>query len=279
MSNQKYINPVSEHFIYNDETRKSKCKQCHFNMAGRHSENLMRHLKRKHQIVYDEVMRQKRLRRDRLAVSQSRGPSPALSPKLIVKLDPTNVIATESAEGKDNHDKAKDADSYDTRALVTHPDDIASSSQPSKDHFEKIFIGKTEMPDIDEDKIENHQVHLNSETARNSFLGIPNQVHGNSHYNQVPAALQILLKHPQTMETPAASSSSLASLIPATNAQSLAGNDDDAYFLQYLGNKFSKYSTRTKNIIQFQINRILYKADMGDFDNLDSSKISEIHFT
>ncbi|XP_068157115.1 uncharacterized protein [Drosophila tropicalis] len=263
MSNQKYINPVSEHFIYNDETRKSKCKQCHFNMAGRHSENLMRHLKRKHQIVYNEVMQQKRLRRERLAVNQSRGPSPALSPKLVVKSDPTNVIPTESADTKNNLDKAKDADSYDTEALVTHRDDIASSSQPSKDHFEKIFIGKTEMPDIDEDKIESNEVHLNTEAARNSFQGITNQIYGNSHYNQAPAA----------------SCGSLASLIPASNAQSLAGNDDDGYFLQYFGNKFAKYSTRTKNIIQFQINRILYKADMGYFDNLDSSQISEMHFT
>lgn len=56
---KKYRNPVAKHFVYNEETRKSTCKECFFDMAGRHSENLMRHLKRKHVDTYDEVFAEK----------------------------------------------------------------------------------------------------------------------------------------------------------------------------------------------------------------------------
>lgn len=51
--------------------------------------------------------------------------------------------------------------------------------------------------------------------------------------------------------------------------------NDDAYFLQYLGNKFGKYSASTKSTVQFHINRILYKADMGCYDHVDASKLSD----
>jgi len=63
MSIRKYKNPVNNHFIYNDDTRKSTCQICYFDMAGRHSENLMRHLKRKHPATYAEVLLEKQRRR------------------------------------------------------------------------------------------------------------------------------------------------------------------------------------------------------------------------
>lgn len=63
MSLRKYKNPVNNYFIYNDDIRKSTCKICYFDMAGRHSENLMRHLKRKHPLTYSQVMIEKQRRR------------------------------------------------------------------------------------------------------------------------------------------------------------------------------------------------------------------------
>lgn len=60
---RKYKNPVNNYFIYNDDIRKSTCKICYFDMAGRHSENLMRHLKRKHPLTYSQVMIEKQRRR------------------------------------------------------------------------------------------------------------------------------------------------------------------------------------------------------------------------
>lgn len=63
MSLRKYKNPVNNYFIYNDDIRKSTCKICYFDMAGRHSENLMRHLKRKHPLTYTQVMIEKQRRR------------------------------------------------------------------------------------------------------------------------------------------------------------------------------------------------------------------------
>jgi len=56
---KRYPNPVSKYFIYYEKTRKSTCKACNFDMAGRHSENLMRHLKRKHKDVYNSVVAEK----------------------------------------------------------------------------------------------------------------------------------------------------------------------------------------------------------------------------
>ncbi|XP_034483395.1 ubiquitin carboxyl-terminal hydrolase 7-like [Drosophila innubila] len=44
-------------------------------------------------------------------------------------------------------------------------------------------------------------------------------------------------------------------------------SQDDALFLQHLGNKLGRYSMNTKNSVQFLINHILYQADMGCYDN------------
>ncbi|BFF90680.1 uncharacterized protein DMAD_09165 [Drosophila madeirensis] len=50
------------------------------------------------------------------------------------------------------------------------------------------------------------------------------------------------------------------------------GSVDDAYFLQYLGSKLAHYSTRTKHMVQLQILRILYEADMGCFEEGETRK-------
>lgn len=62
---------------------------------------------------------------------------------------------------------------------------------------------------------------------------------------------------------------------PCTDATPLGSTNDDAYFLQYLGHKFGKYSASTKSTVQFHINRILYKADMGCYEHVDASKLSD----
>lgn len=82
----------------------------------------------------------------------------------------------------------------------------------------------------------------------------------------------------------AAAGTTVATSVATSNATTSASsnlatvassNPDDAFFLQYLGSKFGKYSANTKNTVQFHINRILYKADMGCYDNADASKVSE----
>ncbi|XP_034490147.1 ubiquitin carboxyl-terminal hydrolase 7-like [Drosophila innubila] len=61
----------------------------------------------------------------------------------------------------------------------------------------------------------------------------------------------------------------------STKATIAIPNPDDAFFLQYLGNKLGEYSANTKNIIQFHFYQILFKADMGCYDNADASKESD----
>lgn len=56
----KVKHPVHEKFDYNEETGKSKCKICNIHMTGKHSQNLCRHLKRKHEVEFDEIMKNKR---------------------------------------------------------------------------------------------------------------------------------------------------------------------------------------------------------------------------
>ncbi|TDG38222.1 hypothetical protein AWZ03_015356 [Drosophila navojoa] len=59
------------------------------------------------------------------------------------------------------------------------------------------------------------------------------------------------------------------------STNSLEAANDNASFLQYLNSKLNKYSRNTKCTIQYEINRILYKADMGCYDNADASKLPE----
>ncbi|XP_023166852.1 uncharacterized protein LOC111596752 isoform X1 [Drosophila hydei] len=62
---------------------------------------------------------------------------------------------------------------------------------------------------------------------------------------------------------------------PNALASSLQAANDDASFLQYLSDKFGKYNSYTKYTVQYHINRILYKADMGCYDNADASKLPD----
>lgn len=72
----------------------------------------------------------------------------------------------------------------------------------------------------------------------------------------------------------ASTSSAPGQCMPNSNSTQAA--NDNASFLQYLNAKLSKYSMHTKYTIQYEINRILYKADMGCYDNADPSKFSNL---
>ncbi|XP_065724005.2 uncharacterized protein [Drosophila suzukii] len=118
-------------------------------------------------------------------------------------------------------------------------EDNASGSQ-----FDGIFIGKSELPD-EVNQLDNS---------------------GDVELETVAASIAKPLTSLKAT-TPSLATSSTSTPAPARASSSNCPLDgDDAFYLQYLGNKLSKYSSRTKNTVQFQINRILYKADMGHYE-------------
>lgn len=46
---------VHSYFRYELLDNKSKCRECDVKISGKHSENLKRHLKRKHEDIYDKI--------------------------------------------------------------------------------------------------------------------------------------------------------------------------------------------------------------------------------
>ncbi|XP_002133380.3 uncharacterized protein [Drosophila pseudoobscura] len=138
-------------------------------------------------------------------------------------------------------------------------DDKASSSRLSNDQFESIFIGKSEVPDVVEVDFSGDQLIDHDKMRYSQSL--------NQSEPPITAAMTMT-------STPSASASaprtSSVALLPSPTLSA-----DDAFFLQYLGNKFGNYSTRTKHTVQFQINRILYRADMGCFEDADASQLNE----
>ncbi|XP_022219086.1 uncharacterized protein LOC111071860 isoform X1 [Drosophila obscura] len=130
----------------------------------------------------------------------------------------------------------------------------ASSSRLSSQQFESIFIGKSEVPDIVDVDQSDDQLIDDDEVRYSQSL----------NQSQPPVAATLTMT-----SSPSAQATSSLALGPSTT---LSG--DDAFFLQYLGNKFGNYSTRTKHTVQFQINRILYRADMGCFEEGESRKLN-----
>ncbi|XP_022219087.1 uncharacterized protein LOC111071860 isoform X2 [Drosophila obscura] len=249
---KKYSNPVSKYFVYNEDTRKSTCLQCLFDMAGKHSENLMRHLKRKHHHTYAELMEMRQLRHNRMNQSPAdtdnyAGVQEALTvplssmfqfsseaKKLMIRMEPASIMTTTMETGDEYED--------------------ASSSRLSSQQFESIFIGKSEVPDIVDVDQSDDQLIDDDEVRYSQSL----------NQSQPPVAATLTMT-----SSPSAQATSSLALGPSTT---LSG--DDAFFLQYLGNKFGNYSTRTKHTVQFQINRILYRADMGCFEEGESRKLN-----
>ncbi|EDX16930.1 GD16371 [Drosophila simulans] len=220
---KKYPNPVTKHFIYSDRTRKSTCKRCHFDMAGRHSENLMRHLKRKHEDAYKSVLDEKR--EIRAALAQQQANKDAVNPTKKVLASKCQYPLTRK------------------KTFITEDDDSQLSAMETMVMIvssEGVFIGKSEIPD--EEYQWKNSANMELTTSESSVCVAP------------------------TSTTARAKSPARA----ASSAALDTSSGDEDYFLRYLGSKLGKYSARTRNTVQFHINRILYKADMGHFEETDS---------
>ncbi|EDX01378.1 uncharacterized protein LOC6524412 [Drosophila yakuba] len=243
---KKYTNPVSKHFVYNERTRKSTCKRCHFDMAGRHSENLMRHLKRKHEDTYDSVLDEKRAIRAALAQQQANKNASIPAKKVQASKCPYPATRKKTYISKDD---GAQHNAMETKAMVDDEETGNGSgngnnkSNATDSQFENVFIGKSEIPD------EEYQWTNSADLALEAV--------------NVTVATK-------TTNTTTTTESNAKSTARAPSAAAPNSGGDEDYFLRYLGNKLSKYSTRTRNTVQFHINRILFKADMGRFEDTDS---------
>ncbi|XP_039499837.1 uncharacterized protein LOC120456846 isoform X3 [Drosophila santomea] len=119
-----------------------------------------------------------------------------------------------------------------------------NKSNATDSQFENVFIGKSEIPD------EEYQWTNSADLEALEAVNVT-----------------VATKTTNTTTTTESNAKSTARALSAAAPNS--GGDED-YFLRYLGNKLSKYSTRTRNTVQFHINRILFKADMGRFEDTDS---------
>ncbi|XP_017048377.1 uncharacterized protein LOC108092992 isoform X2 [Drosophila ficusphila] len=250
MYKKKHPNPVSNHFVYSERSRKSTCKECHFDMAGRHSENLMRHLKRKHEAVYNVVVAEKQAIRNLISKQKAKKidddvpEAPILSSMFHFPSEPKKIrIAKEATQ------------SANTIAVVTTTESLDDEDEGDKENedngpgsqFHSIFIGKTELADEHDLSDESTTTLASSSTYGHTIAPAP-----------APTAARL---EPIPVNDPTSSVRATPSDCP------LAG--EDAFYLRYLGNKLGKYSARTRSTVQFQINRILYKADLGCFEQAD----------
>lgn len=128
--------------------------------------------------------------------------------------------------------------------------DVDNKNNATVSQFEGVFIGKSEIPD------EEYQ-------WKNS---------ANMELKAVDVSVAQTTNESSVCVAPTSTTARAKS--PARVASSAAALDqspsDEDYFLRYLGSKLGKYSARTRNTVQFHINRILYKADMGHFEETDS---------
>ncbi|SPP78740.1 uncharacterized protein LOC117581643 isoform X2 [Drosophila guanche] len=243
---RKYSNPVNKYFVYNEHTRKSTCLQCRFDMAGKHSENLMRHLKRKHQHTYATLIEMRRLRHNLMNQSLAKVESATAA----VPLSSMFQFSSQAKKLKIEGDPAK--------AMASSKE----SGYEAEDQFESIFIEKSEVPDVedeDEDEELSDDQDIDADEMRYSQA-----------LNQTTPEISAILS---LRSSPSAATSASTLAIGAPTPTTLSG--DDASFLQYVGKKFGNYSTRTKHTVQFQFNRILYRADMGCFEEGEAKKVKE----
>ncbi|EDW62713.2 uncharacterized protein [Drosophila virilis] len=249
MSLKRYKNPVNNHFIYNDEIRKSTCKVCLFDMAGRHSENLMRHLKRKHPATYAEVMLEKQRRRSANTNRSSGSDTGPLSSMFKFETQPHKLFIKSMPIGAGcGNDYEED-----------------TSSLNGNGQFESVDIGKEELCEVV------HSPEALNDSSE-SFI-YPDNPNDEDPFIMTNFAQANTMGSPSTNSTPAAQTGNNSN--NATPSCSMHHSSNDASFLQYLSDKFGKYSSNTKYTVQYHINCILYKADMGCYDNADASKLPD----
>ncbi|KRG07019.1 uncharacterized protein LOC6585279 isoform X1 [Drosophila mojavensis] len=245
MSPKRCKNPVNNHFIYNDETHKSTCKVCLFDMAGRHSENLMRHLKRKHPATYAEVMLEKQRRRSANANRSGSADTGPLSSMFKFETQPHKLFI-KSEKLVFRLDEPGQPQMPVPEACPNDDDTSSGNGQ-----FETLDIGKEELCEV---------VH--------SPDGLNDSSESYMYPDEDPFHATVG-SHASTSSAPGQCNANAL-----THSQQAA--NDNASFLQYLNAKLSKYSLHTKYTIQYEINRILYKADMGCYDNADASKLPDL---
>ncbi|KAH8387341.1 hypothetical protein KR093_006463 [Drosophila rubida] len=339
MSLRKYKNPVNNHFIYNDDIRKSTCKICYFDMAGRHSENLMRHLKRKHPATYAEVMIERQRRRSanpshqtgskstdsraaaapaptaaaaaaRATTTHSPAPSTSTSTaggggslssmfkfdtephKLFIKTEKLTFRLDEPGQQQQLPRAETCSNAFDDE----HDDGDGDNATTPNGQFESVFLAKTELRDShlndscetityqDSRGEDNAFIITNlaqqscstpANTSSSSGSALP-LASNNANSSSVSSLGAATTTAPTPTPTPTPTTT-LTAALPANGVALVAScpNPDDAFFLQYLGHKLGKYSATTRHTVQFHINRILYKADMGCYETADASKLSD----
>ncbi|XP_016948043.1 uncharacterized protein LOC108023269 [Drosophila biarmipes] len=248
---RRYPNPVSKYFIYYEKTRKSTCKACNFDMAGRHSENLMRHLKRKHKDLYDSVVADKRAILVHRQQQAKQAEDRALASMFHFPAEPKRILITKDSSRPSTNGATESADVV----AGEEAGDGDNGYNASASQFDGIFIGKSELPD-EVDQFDNSgDVELEAVEPSTSLRTTSASLAPSSSTTPAPTAVW----------APSAVAPTVFSVRASSSNCPLDG--DDSFYLQYLGNKLSKYSPRTKNTVQFQINRILYKADMGQYED------------
>ncbi|XP_017850602.1 uncharacterized protein LOC108605433 isoform X1 [Drosophila busckii] len=180
------------------------------------------------------------------------------------------VLAFRLEEPKTNQQLALDKTKPCSIEIDTNDVNPTQSGQ-----FESVYLGKFEMrEDTDE-----------------TLSQMPDNKDNNNKHNEEKLALAVrnetkakaTTPNPSSVAAAATTAPSCSSAQTATNSEKQlllpqqSSSDDDGFFLQYLGNKFSKYTPNAKHTVQFHINRILYKADMGCYDNItDASKLPDV---
>ncbi|XP_017151441.1 uncharacterized protein LOC108161649 [Drosophila miranda] len=113
---------------------------------------------------------------------------------------------------------------------------------------EDIFSNSSDWSETDIEEInEDQEVAVNLTT--NSLMTIP------------------FADQPQTTSNLTSASAASLSAHEPTQSQSQCGANSS--YIQYLVDKFSNYSVVTMNHVQFEINKVLFKADMGTYQNTE----------
>ncbi|XP_017048376.1 uncharacterized protein LOC108092992 isoform X1 [Drosophila ficusphila] len=223
-------------------------KKCRCLVCGKvfHSNNIKRH----YTLLHPDVVLQ-------------RPPSAQKQPKHLktsnLKVGRPQVVDTgklcEVLPGGRRLNNKEATQSANTIAVVTTTESLDDEDEGDKENedngpgsqFHSIFIGKTELADEHDLSDESTTTLASSSTYGHTIAPAP-----------APTAARL---EPIPVNDPTSSVRATPSDCP------LAG--EDAFYLRYLGNKLGKYSARTRSTVQFQINRILYKADLGCFEQAD----------
>ncbi|XP_052857743.1 uncharacterized protein LOC128265620 isoform X1 [Drosophila gunungcola] len=206
-------------------------------------------------------------------------------PHIIVQLAPKRwVIAEDKLIPNRQRLNNPDASHLPTNSTIENTDfmeddeagDGDNEDNVSGSQFDGIF--KSELPDDEDDQsVDSRDVELETIEVTMAKPSISLKPATTQPAPSVASSSTSVV--PARAPTAAAAAATPTPLIRAPSSSDCPLAGEDAFYLQYLGNKLSKYSARTKNTVQFQINRILYRADMGRFENADPKEAdSDLYF-